>query len=347
MFRTPLAVVYHAGCSDGLGAALAVKSANPQIPHMFIEGYYDREPPYEQLRGQHVYLVDFSYSRDQLMKIIEVARTITILDHHKTAREDLLPFVARDEVMDWKVNKFEEEAQAAQRMRLTDNRSCFIRAKFDMQKSGAVLAWEHFHPQQAVPLFFQYLQDRDLWTKRLPDCDTVAWGLKAFESSLTAWQEHFSPYLVGDINQQQHGIDKLVAAGQSVKAFLDIQVEAMAHNAHPICIQKNGQSFYALACNAPGFMASELGGFLANRKDNPSGWGVTYSYGKKAMFFSLRSRGSFDVGELAKGYSCNGRGGGHAPASGFEIENLDRVEWDEIGDGERIMTVFQQTKDDE
>lgn len=346
MHRTPLAVVYHAGCSDGLGGALAVKAANPQMPHSFIEGRYDREPPYEQLKGQHVYLVDFSYSRDQLMKIVAVARTVTILDHHKTAQEDLTPFIARDEVMEWTASKFETEAQSWQRMRLTDNRSCFIRAKFDMKKSGAVLAWEHFHPGQPVPLFFQYLQDRDLWTKKLPDCDTVAWGLKAFEPTLTAWNEHFSPYLVGDRNQQQHAIDKLVAAGESVKGFTDIQVEAISHSAHPVCIQKNGQSFYALACNAPGFMASELGGFLANRADNPAGWGATYSYGKGGMLFSLRSRGSFDVGELAKGFSCNGRGGGHAPASGFEIENLSRVEWDEIGNGERIMTVFQHPKED-
>ena len=63
------------------------------------------------------------------------AGSTRVLDHHATAAEDLagLPFVT-----------------------------------IDLDRSGAVLAWEHFHPGRPVPLLLRYVQDRDLWRWALP-----------------------------------------------------------------------------------------------------------------------------------------------------------------------------------
>lgn len=324
----PLFVIYHGGCMDGLGAALAIKVNADHPDTVYYPGAYDKDPPYEALADKHVYLVDFSYSRDQLMKMAEMARTITILDHHKTALEDLRLFLARDEVMAWPVEEFQKEAEAWKRARQLTHRGPFIRAKFDMAKSGAVLAWEHFS-SQPLPLFYQYLQDRDLWTKKFHDCDEVSWGLRSFNTDLNVWLDYFAPYLEGPEGFQGHVIDKLSTDGEAIKRFLDLEIQKMVPSAHPFTILKAGQAHTSVACNAPPFMVSDLAGELA--KTTPCGWAACYSLTKSGMVVSLRSaRGEdgkprFDVGELAKGFSCNGRGGGHAAASGFEITNPTRT----------------------
>ena len=313
---------------DGLGAAMAVKINHAHTENIYHPGAYDQEPPLDQLAGKHVYLVDFSYSRDQLMKIVAVARTVTILDHHKTAQDDLQPFIARDEVMAWDLATFEREAESWQRMRHLDNRSPFIRAKFDMTKSGAVLAWEHFSSTPA-PLFYRYLQDRDLWTKTFYNCDAVSWGLRSFEPTLDTWMKFFAPYTTGVDANDQHNIDKLEEAGDHIKNFLTLQIQEMSKNTHIIAIVKGGRTHYSYACASPSFMVSDLAGEIA--KSAPNGWAACYAFTDKGLVVSLRSAKDedglprYDVGELAKNNSCNGRGGGHTAASGFEVTDMTRV----------------------
>lgn len=127
-----ITVLYHANCSDGFGAAYAAwkKFGDAATYHA---AHYGEEPP--DVAGKVVFILDFSYSRDTLKAMIEAASSLTVLDHHKTAQADLegLPGVY-----------------------------------FDMTKSGAVMAWEFFHPDKQVPEFLRYIQDRDLWNWKLP-----------------------------------------------------------------------------------------------------------------------------------------------------------------------------------
>lgn len=81
-----------------------------------------------------VFILDFSYPRDVLEELRSRVDTLVILDHHKTAKEALEGFEG---------------------------------AVFDMNKSGAVLAWEYFHPGVEVPQLLLHIQDRDLWQFRL------------------------------------------------------------------------------------------------------------------------------------------------------------------------------------
>lgn len=76
-----------------------------------------------------VYILDFSYSREILESINEKVGVLVVLDHHKTAEAHLLglPY-----------------------------------AHFDMTKSGALLAWEYFFPDEEPPMPCLYVNDRDL-----------------------------------------------------------------------------------------------------------------------------------------------------------------------------------------
>jgi len=129
--QTPTAVLYHAECADGFGAAWAIWRQFPQS--QFIPVKHGNPPP-DGLNGQRVVIVDFSYARETLESIRRQTSELLVLDHHITAEKALagLPY-----------------------------------AYFDLKKSGAVLAWEwaHDHP---VPWLLEYIQDKDLWTWALP-----------------------------------------------------------------------------------------------------------------------------------------------------------------------------------
>ena len=82
-----------------------------------------------------VYVLDFSYDRQTLDKIFDSVGLLVVLDHHKTAQEELrgAPY-----------------------------------ATFDMGKSGALLAWEYFFGDAPAPLTVTLTNDRDLWKFEYP-----------------------------------------------------------------------------------------------------------------------------------------------------------------------------------
>lgn len=79
--------IYHANCADGFTAAWAVREALGETVEYIPAGYGD-EPP--DVAGADVIIVDFSYKRPVLERMAHTARSIIVLDHHKTARDDLI-----------------------------------------------------------------------------------------------------------------------------------------------------------------------------------------------------------------------------------------------------------------
>ena len=112
--------IYHGNCPDGFGAAWAVRHALGDGVE-FYKGIHEQSPP--NVRGMDVLLVDFSYKKDVLENMLKTAVSITILDHHISAEKELADLLSSG-----KVNGL-----------------------FDMNKSGAMLAWEWFNPGTAAP----------------------------------------------------------------------------------------------------------------------------------------------------------------------------------------------------
>lgn len=130
-------IIYHGGCADGfLAAHLASRKFGRSEVELCAAAY--QEPPPET-RGRGVYLLDFSYKREVLTKIIQVAASVTIFDHHKTAEEDLRG-----------LNELKN-----------------VRMIFDMGRSGAGITWDEFYPGQDRPWLVNYAEDRDLWRFKL------------------------------------------------------------------------------------------------------------------------------------------------------------------------------------
>ena len=83
---TPDLCIYHGGCDDGFGAAYAVWRLHGADVD-YHAGVYGVAPP--DITGLDVAIVDFSYKRPVMIDLANKARSILVLDHHKTAQADL------------------------------------------------------------------------------------------------------------------------------------------------------------------------------------------------------------------------------------------------------------------
>ena len=98
MRRDKHIVVYHGGCIDGFTSAWVAwrYMLSQGIDAEYYPAYFGGEVP--DVRDKHVYMLDFSYPREQILAMKALAKSFLILDHHKTAEENLkgLPFAKFD-----------------------------------------------------------------------------------------------------------------------------------------------------------------------------------------------------------------------------------------------------------
>ncbi len=135
-------VIYHAYCSDGLGAAWAFHHAMPDAE--FYAAKHDGSPP-PDVTNKEVYVVDYAYPREQMLEMKSKAKSLVLLDHHKSAME-----------------------------KLGDLDFC----TFDMNRSGAGMAWDYLFPKRHW--LIDYTEDCDLWTWKLPYSREINAAVKSF-----------------------------------------------------------------------------------------------------------------------------------------------------------------------
>lgn len=144
--------IYHAECLDGFTAAWAVWSAG-NADATFVPLQYPDAPDVKHIAGKRAVAVDYHWPVAQQVVFQKVARELTVLDHHASA----LPISEMDGVT------------------------------VDIEKSGARLAWEHFHPDEEPPWLIRYAEDRDLWKHELPRTHAVIAALSSYEFDFETW----------------------------------------------------------------------------------------------------------------------------------------------------------------
>lgn len=142
-----IVVLYHANCLDGLGAAYAAWLRYGEAAD-YLPVAYGEAPP--DVTGKKVFILDFSYKRDVLLAMQAKAQRLVVIDHHKTAMDDLgdLDF-----------------------------------ANFDMARSGCVLAWDYFHKPFARPPGLELIQDQDLWQHAFEETKPYCAALRGLVST--------------------------------------------------------------------------------------------------------------------------------------------------------------------
>lgn len=262
-------VIYHGGCRDGFCAAwvchLALKEHDPE----FFTGYYGQEPP--DVAGRDVVLVDFSYPLPQMESLAKSAATLLVLDHHKTAEAALRDFKA-------------------------DN----SRVVFDMEQSGAGLAWSNYFDGSDRPFLVRYTEDRDLWRHRLTESKAINSYISTLPFDFDAWSE-----------ASRMDIAEALRGGMVVESKIKQYVAEVRKNARRVTFEGHDVPIV----NAPQVDISELLHDLCQGEAFAMGW---WQRSDGEFQYSLRSVGDFDVSELAKRHG----GGGHKNAAGFESATM-------------------------
>lgn len=144
-------VIYHDNCADGFGAAFAAWLKLGDEAEYYADQYGKQDAPWRQdenLDLREIYILDFSYPKEDMDYLFKVAKRVVWLDHHKTAFEayGLTP------------NKSDETSVGVFGvLECLESKHCI---HLDNNKSGAMLAWEYFHPDIEVPTFIRHLHYR-------------------------------------------------------------------------------------------------------------------------------------------------------------------------------------------
>lgn len=261
-------VIYHAQCLDGSGAALAAfRKLGTQAE--YVGAKHGEEPP--DAKGRDVFILDFAYLPEPMTQLCATAQQVTVVDHHISAQERLA---------DW------AEAPA--------NLQCH----FNMEKSGAVLAWEYFHPAQPVPRLLQLIQDQDLWRFQYEETKTVLSGLAARDWEFAEWNTL--------LEAGEDGIQQLLVEGKSIERYRNRLIQDYVERAFEAEIA----GFTIPVVNCPSAISSEVLNILTQGK--PFAAGFQDKEGQRR--WSLRST---DAGEDVSRIAGLFGGGGHRNASGF------------------------------
>lgn len=260
--------VLHHNDADGYGAAWAAYKAmgNHYVEYHPVD-YGWKLPEMED--DSDVYILDFSLSLDELNSLVARMNYVQILDHHKSAYESL-----------------------------GDHPNAF----FDMNRSGAGIAWDYFHKNTPRPEFINYIEDADLWRFALPFSKDVKNSIFLIDLSLEAYD-----------NEWNVPISTRMIEGQTISKYVKSLLKIGGFYKHIIEVDE----FKMLCVNSP-LCQSDFGNHLFTEHANKMGAdfaGVYFNLGNGTVKFSTRSVGEFDVSAICKRFG----GGGHRNAAGFEI----------------------------
>ena len=250
----------------------------------FIEVQYNEPFPLDiesLTKDDHIYILDFAYDRETMDAVYAKVGKLQVLDHHETAQEAL-----RDAPY----------------------------AKFDMSKSGALLAWEYFFPNEEVPLICLFVHDYDLHE----------WKYTNHTAAFEAWLRYDKVGLDWEkwdkLRTNKQYLDEALMKGSVVVDINEATIKSFINTPNNVVFN----SFYSYeSCrkinyaifNGMHYLRNEISTVLyeSNDIDMVIGWSVR----GKEVIFSVRSPDAekFSAKKFAEKYG----GGGHPQAAAFGL----------------------------
>jgi len=262
-------VIYHADCPDGFTAAWAAWLKHPDAT--FVAAHHGEKPP--DVAGQDVVIADFSYDLETVRQLHAAAKSFALLDHHQTA------------------------------LALKDEPDTVI----DQSRSGAAIAWQHFHPGEAPPALVKYVQDRDLWQHALPKTEQVHEYISSLDFDFEQWSAAAKA-----LDEDFTGV---VGQGEAIRRYAEKAIARMVKRAYLVDFPTQRGPVQVPAVNTAEHVSDVLNELA---KDQP--FAVAYAYKDHMWKCSLRSSADGeDVAAIAEQFG----GGGHKHAAGFEAASID------------------------
>ena len=285
---------YHNPCSDGLGAAWAIRQKYPDISYIGINPsendisddiYFEKE----------IMFVDVCPSKSLLTKMLEHSKKVIILDHHKT-NQAFVSTLSNDK----------------------------LHIVFDMDRSGCQIAWDYVNPStDQRPWFIDYIGDRDLWKFELPNSKLINLGLYELGYITFDKLDYLYEY---DIYKNDLIHDVLLPTAKTIEAQHTKMINNAVKKAHKATFQTETEKYCVWIGTTLSNLKSEFGNTLVNTNFSDGtepDFAVIYEYDFKSSkwWISLRSK-KVDVAEISQLFG----GGGHKFAAGFNTtEHIDTL----------------------
>lgn len=269
-------VFFHGNCPDGMGAAYAAwKVYGDKADYI---GVQPCTPPLNyDPTGKTIFILDVCFKREVLEEWVSKAKSLLVIDHHKTSMEALKDFQ---------------------------------HAIFDMNKSGAGLAWEYFD-LGPKPWLIKHIQDADLWAWDMPKSKPFMAYLGTCMAGLKG-TPHFPLFKeIEDFEYNATTYMNAIEQGTIILAELESIAQAHADAKAPIYF--HGHNAHQVECTVWKII-SRVGELIYESNNTLA---LIWNISNNTLNVSLRSKkdSGIDVGAIAKTYG----GGGHASAAGFKL----------------------------
>jgi oligoribonuclease NrnB/cAMP/cGMP phosphodiesterase (DHH superfamily) len=279
-------VIYHGKCPDGTAGAWPLWTLLSRDSTKFHPGKFGESPP--DVTNKNVVFVDFSYPLEVIQGMLAVAKSVRVLDHHKTA----LP--------------------------LCSIAHPNFTSVIDMDRSGAQIAWDEVYGKDSSynrprPWFVDAIADRDLWqwkVDRSVDSCLAMFSLGYYESIEEFDKVQYVPK------------DYLLNAGyilnfknkQTVDALVSRAIDCIATS-----LTDPTKTWKVRVVECDHTMASDVGNKLV--LDGLCDFSIMYRYDivKDEWWCSARAdnKNTIDLTEVLKHFDP--KSGGHPKAAGFSL----------------------------
>jgi oligoribonuclease NrnB/cAMP/cGMP phosphodiesterase (DHH superfamily) len=273
-----IVIIYHDQCLDGFGAAYAAwKRFGEDATYIPLT---TQAPVPSGLTDKEIYIVDYSFDLAATTSLRSRNRSVVVIDHHQSSQNT--------------VTAFPENV-------------------FNINHSGAVLAWRYFHPAIPIPKLLLYIEDQDLWRFSLPHHREIGASLALEPMNFTHFDELATNF------EHEDFLSNFIAKGRVATTVSDTLVEELLTYRERVLFESN--EVWAVNCARP--HRSIVGHRLAQLNAAQGGipLGIVYYRNQGAVHVSLRSEGAIDVAILAEKYG----GGGHRNAASIRVASFSEL----------------------
>lgn len=293
-------VIYHADCADGFGAAFAAWMKLGDFSAEYIPMKYGditvANFDEEFFTNKTVYILDFSFPKEIMERLFSICAKVVWLDHHAGVFKD------------WgkEPNKYLSDYINEAVLGIEGSYTTTPTIILDNMRSGALIAWEYFHPYESAPELFQHLDDYDRWQFKYSKTKEFAIALAVNTPwSFQQWQDFLNPRV----------LKSLCVEGTALLKAQESQITSIIKEASACVFRlsgegNNSQWHEGNMVNCPAFLTNEVGHRISTINGT---FGLCwYQLADGKVKCSLRST-EYDVLSIAKAYG----GGGHKTAAGF------------------------------
>lgn len=285
-------VLTHGNCYDGFGAYW---SARRYLEQKEIKDVKYNTAVYggklENPKDSLVVFIDFCPEDKKLLNELQQNNLVIILDHHVTAQENLKDATKLDFNFDEVLNKFKAGEKG-------------LYCLFDMDQSGAGIAYRYFFQTDVVPNMIRLIEDRDTWKFKYKESKDFHSYLLSKPFDYDVWTKVFED------SSDKEKFSAIIKAGEALTEYSDQIVSK-------ICALASVQTVAGLEV---GFVNTtshwaEVGEFMVQKKNLDYSIAFTIDFSLGMIKGSIRRPTGLDCTKLAEHFG----GGGHKGAAGFSV----------------------------